>query len=937
MVLGADICFALMPVHEARGCEAIVDGYGRLLEAAGRSWTKLTAFADRQAGCMLPVPIAKKSYGWVVAVEAQPPESWLEAGGCWWMPMAEFVTCGHLRALHSAVGCIWHSAAGCAAAKALRPDLRHLWWPYGISPMVGAESLSSRPLRLLLREQPRSLDVHRLAMRLTEAVDPQCIWLMTDNPRLYADIPLGRVLPASLAHGAWLEVLGGCSVYVGGRAMEGVGVSALEAAACGVVVATCSPTTAEYLGPGEALTIAPEAEEQGEWLVGRWGWGKEEDCESPAAGLAEAVSGLMADEGRLRAMQQSALARSAELYERFAQGVGQWAACYEPPSRPPDAVAGSRKLLVVQGLRDGGQGMHELWANTQLASRSHLSLFAACVSQRQSSDSLQQAFNRLALRAEGIRQIGCAEGEWLHLDPAVCVFHWSGGCMRPADRYQRVMRVIGQMGRAPWPVVCVVHDVAPASWPQDFRPDLVLYPTACCMQQYDVQHAGLPRAVLPHFLDPELLAAPKTTSGSWPPVLGIVGRMHWTKLDPDYRWALAVICRQFGAVCTWFSPFADGRLYSMYLESGMRLVVEPLPHEPERRAQALDRLTLGLVITATAEGFGLGAGEMAARGVPVISNQPAICDLFQALRVSSPGELQTVVGNLLTNGRLMAEAGARCKQAAGVLPTASRWEEAFTSHLANVRRGGRRWSVLVTCHNCRPWIEGCVRSALAALDELRTPGEVLVVVDGDQDGSLQVVRGLADADARIRLLEFGGEGHCQAWSWRRGLEAASGELCAMLDGDDELLPGALWALELPMASDPHTHMAYGRSRVLGADGKPCSTRFSWDHEGRMLERMLAGENVVSHPLAVRTAVAACCGLDERLEASADKDLALRMDEAGCVAFVDRELYLYRWMREGSVTCTKRELQIACRRRVLEDAEGRRRTAAAIGRRRPPSS
>ena len=92
-------------------------------------------------------------------------------------------------------------------------------------------------------------------------------------------------------------------------------------------------------------------------------------------------------------------------------------------------------------------------------------------------------------------------------------------------------------------------------------------------------------------------------------------------------------------------------------------------------------------------------------------------------------------------------------------------------------------SVIVPVYNVEAYLEGCVKSILS---QTHTDLEILLVDDGSKDGSLALCRQLELADSRIRVLTGpnGGVGHAR----NRGLEAATGEYIAFVDGDDTIDP-----------------------------------------------------------------------------------------------------------------------------------------------------
>ena len=108
--------------------------------------------------------------------------------------------------------------------------------------------------------------------------------------------------------------------------------------------------------------------------------------------------------------------------------------------------------------------------------------------------------------------------------------------------------------------------------------------------------------------------------------------------------------------------------------------------------------------------------------------------------------------------------------------------------LRAVRRRSRRpvVSVVIPCRDAEPYIEAAVRSVL---NQSLRDVEVIVVDDGSQDGSFEVVRGLADRDRRVRLIR--GDGRGPGAARNRGVELAAGKYLAFVDADDVMLAGAL--------------------------------------------------------------------------------------------------------------------------------------------------
>lgn len=109
-----------------------------------------------------------------------------------------------------------------------------------------------------------------------------------------------------------------------------------------------------------------------------------------------------------------------------------------------------------------------------------------------------------------------------------------------------------------------------------------------------------------------------------------------------------------------------------------------------------------------------------------------------------------------------------------------------------------RVTVLIPTWNAEASIRRAIESVLEARD---VPLECIVVDDGSTDKTVEVVRELAAADARVSLIALDvNAGVSNARN--RGLAAVRGEWLTMLDADDRFLPGGLSTLaHAALASD----------------------------------------------------------------------------------------------------------------------------------------
>jgi glycosyltransferase involved in cell wall biosynthesis len=148
-------------------------------------------------------------------------------------------------------------------------------------------------------------------------------------------------------------------------------------------------------------------------------------------------------------------------------------------------------------------------------------------------------------------------------------------------------------------------------------------------------------------------------------------------------------------------------------------------------------------------------------------------------------------------------------------------------------------SIVIRAYNAEKTLARCVRSALAQNegDEY----EVVVVNDGSEDGTAQVIREFS-ADPRVRVVEQENQGLIGASN--AGFAAAQGNIVMLLDADDEALPDFVSA-SCAALRDPSVDYGYGEYyeeyegvRKLIRPGDPFQAlagAFVWRREKLMAE------------------------------------------------------------------------------------------------------
>ena len=115
-------------------------------------------------------------------------------------------------------------------------------------------------------------------------------------------------------------------------------------------------------------------------------------------------------------------------------------------------------------------------------------------------------------------------------------------------------------------------------------------------------------------------------------------------------------------------------------------------------------------------------------------------------------------------------------------------------------------SVITPCYNHEKFIARCIESVISQTYE---NWEMIVVDDCSYDGSLEIAEGYAKRDARIKLIRhevnYGADRLTSTYN--EALSASSGELIAILEGDDLWAPHKLGA-QVPSFQDENVVLVY---------------------------------------------------------------------------------------------------------------------------------
>ncbi len=200
-------------------------------------------------------------------------------------------------------------------------------------------------------------------------------------------------------------------------------------------------------------------------------------------------------------------------------------------------------------------------------------------------------------------------------------------------------------------------------------------------------------------------------------------------------------------------------------------------------------------------------------------------------------------------------------------------------------------TVLMSVFNGARWLQESIESILA---QSFPNFEFIIVDDGSQDTSIEIIRRYAAADPRIRVIVKPNSG--LADSLNVGIEAAQGEWIARIDADDIAMPNRL-AMQLAHATRDEKCVALGSAWIrIDDQGRECGVVSVPVHCDQLCRLMVARRvNPIAHSSAfIRTAAVRAVGCYRtRIRRSQDFDLWLRLSEVGTLKAIDYPLVRIR--------------------------------------------
>jgi hypothetical protein len=204
-------------------------------------------------------------------------------------------------------------------------------------------------------------------------------------------------------------------------------------------------------------------------------------------------------------------------------------------------------------------------------------------------------------------------------------------------------------------------------------------------------------------------------------------------------------------------------------------------------------------------------------------------------------------------------------------------------------------SAVIATYNFERFLPRAIDSVLAQ-DWPAEALDIVVVDDGSTDGTPQLMRAYAERHPNIRYIRKENGGHLSTFNAAIG--AARGDYIALLDGDDEWLPGKIAAQVAVLEARPEVGLVHGDMTVVDGDNRVLQESFvgakSYDPvEGRILGRLMRGNVVTTSAIMVRASLRERYYPLPSWSRVQDWWISVRVAEVAEIAYLPQTVTLYR--------------------------------------------
>ncbi|MBD0300672.1 MAG: glycosyltransferase [Tolypothrix sp. T3-bin4] len=205
-------------------------------------------------------------------------------------------------------------------------------------------------------------------------------------------------------------------------------------------------------------------------------------------------------------------------------------------------------------------------------------------------------------------------------------------------------------------------------------------------------------------------------------------------------------------------------------------------------------------------------------------------------------------------------------------------------------------SVIIPVYNGEITIQETIESVL---NQTFTDFELIVIDDGSQDSTLQIVSTIQDP--RIKVFSQPNAG--VSTSRNRGLSHATGEFISFIDADDLWTPDKLETQLKALQENPKAAVAYSWTDYIDESSQPLQGSGYMSVNGDVYAKLLLIDFIGSgsNPLIRRYALTEVGGFDQSMTPSEDRDLWLRLAARYHFVAVPSPQILYRQSANSAST------------------------------------
>ncbi|MDZ7960053.1 MAG: glycosyltransferase [Aulosira sp. DedQUE10] len=184
--------------------------------------------------------------------------------------------------------------------------------------------------------------------------------------------------------------------------------------------------------------------------------------------------------------------------------------------------------------------------------------------------------------------------------------------------------------------------------------------------------------------------------------------------------------------------------------------------------------------------------------------------------------------------------------------------------------------------------------------------ELIIINDGSQDSTLEIIKKFEFADPRLRIFSYLNAG--LAASRNRGIALSLGEYISFIDADDIWTSDKLKSQLTALQEHPKAFVAYSWTNYIDADGNFVKFGGHTTDTGDVYQKLLLWNFVEngSNPLVRKEVFTIVDGFDESLIASEDWDMWLRLASRYEFVVVPEVQILYRLSMNSMSANLKRQ-------------------------------